>query len=110
MMYKRLQVSLPIWMSDFLDTVVEKYNVKPPDLVRVTLCTGIIKAVEARHPEFRSAFADRDRDYFIQHFERGCEEERARLFEAHNYEAQRAIKFLQEVGSLPSEFITAKKE
>ena len=110
MMYKRLQVSLPIWMSDFLDTVVENYKVKAPDLVRVTLCVGIIKAVEVRYPEFKSVFAERDKDYFFQYFERGNDEERARLFEEHNYEAQRAIKFLQEVGALPSVSYTAKKD
>ena len=110
MMYKKLQVSLPFWMSDFLDTVVEKYNVKAPDLVRVTLCIGIIKAVEARYPEFRSVFADKDRDYFFQHFERGSKKERTRLFEEHNYEAQRAIKFLREVGSLPSESFAGNKD
>ena len=110
MMYKRLQVSLPIWMSDFFDSVVEKYYVKNPDLVRLILCVGIIKAVEARYPEFRSVFADRDTDYFIQHFERGSKKERARLFEEHNYEAQRAIRFLQEVGSLFSESSTDKKD
>jgi len=110
MMYKRLQVSLPFWMSDFFDAVVEKYNVKAPDLVRVTLCIGIIKSVEARYPEFRSVFADRDRDYFFQHFERGSKKERERLFEEHNYEAQRAIKFLREVGSLPNESFAGNKD
>ena len=110
MMYKKLQVSLPIWMSDFLDTVVEKFNVKNPDLVRLILCVGIIKAVEARYPEFRSVFADRDRDYFFKHFEEGGANERARLFEEHNYEAQRAIKFLQGLGSLPSDSFKRKKD
>jgi len=103
MMYTRLQVSLPIWMSDFFNAVVEKYDVKNPDLVRLILCIGIIRAVEARYPEFRSVFADRAQDYFFQNFEEGETKERARLFEEHNYETQRAIKFLQEVGSLPGD-------
>lgn len=110
MMYKRLQVSLPIWMSDFLDAVVEKYDVKNPDLVRLILCVGIIKAVEARYPEFRSVFADRDRDYFFQHFEEGGANERARLFDEHNYEAQRAIKYLQEVEALPGDPFKRKND
>ena len=109
MVYKRLQVSLPIWMSDFFDVIVDAYSVKEPDLVRVILCIGLIRAVEARFPEFRSVFADRDRDYFFQNFEKGSREERARLFEEHNYEAQRAIKFLLDARSLPSEPFAEKK-
>lgn len=108
MMYKRLQVSLPFWMSDFLDTVVENYSVKAPDLVRVTLCIGIIRAVEARYPEFRSVFVEKDKNYFFQNFENGSEEDRARLFEEHNYEAQRAIKFLQEAGPPPRGPVTSQ--
>jgi len=109
MMYKRLQVSLPIWMSDFLDAVVEKYDVKNPDLVRLILCVGIIKAVEARYPEFKSIFFEKDGDYFMQNFERGSDEDRARYMDEHNYEAQRAIRFLSEKGVLPSGHDSAKK-
>ena len=92
-MPKRYQISLPLWLADFIDELTQKSDINASEIQRGLMCIGVLTAVMCRWPDFPIAFKDKSPEYFIQNFELSDKGTRQRFWERHDFEAQKALKY-----------------
>ena len=90
-MPKRYQVTLPLWLSDFIDGLTQKSDLNASEITRGLICIGVMTAVTGRWPDFPISFKNLPPEYFIQNFELADNETRQRFWERHDFEAQKAL-------------------
>ena len=95
-MPKRYQITLPFWLSDFLDDLIEKSGTSASEMTRGLMCIGVMTAVMARWPEFPVSFAQQPPEYFVKNFELADKESRQRFWAQHEFEAQKALEYYTE--------------
>ncbi len=94
-MNKRIQVVVPYWLDDYINFLIEKYDLNTSELIRIYLCVGIITLTESLYPDFKSDvnFSDFRREFQSRPME---DVERERLFKAMSkiyFEAIKAAEF-----------------
>lgn len=95
-MPKRYQVTLPLWLSDYLDELTLQSDLNASEIARGLICIGVMTAVMGRWPDFPIAFKDMPPEYFIQNFELADKEARQRFWDRHEFEAQKALNHYKE--------------
>lgn len=52
-MLKRYQVLLPEWLDDYIEDLVDKYDMSFSEVIRVQICCCILTSVINLHPEYK---------------------------------------------------------
>jgi hypothetical protein len=100
-MQKRYQVTVPLWMADYFDMVRELHpHLAMANIARLQISFGIIRTTEIAHPEYKSRFHQNERNLF-KSFVTGEKGYQERILEIIDFEAQKAIRYRQDKGSLP---------
>jgi len=92
---KRYQVNLPLWLSDYLETLAPIYGMSISEFLRFYITIGVVNIIHQIHPEFERKLNIEDA---MQHKElllKATKEEQTRWFENFFFEAQRAVKHRQ---------------
>jgi hypothetical protein len=92
-MPKRYQISLPFWLSDYLEELVESSGVTASEMSKILICMGIMVGVSARWPEYPIEFKELPPEYFIKNFELADKKIRKRFWASHEFEAQKALEY-----------------
>jgi hypothetical protein len=95
-MQKRYQVTMPLWMADYFDDISTYYNQHFSDIIRLFLCSGIIKSVEVQFPEYVSPYQAEGEVKTIEDFSRADKTNKERIQERVLFETQRAIEYRRE--------------
>ncbi len=100
-MQKRLMINMPFWMADYFETIRDNYpHLTQAEIARFQICLGVIRITELMHPEYKPYFHEKELDCLAS-FKAGDKGFRQRFFERVDFEAQKAIDYRQEKGSLP---------
>jgi hypothetical protein len=94
-MNKKIQVVIPFWLDEFIDSLTERADLNVSEFVRLHMCAGIISITESLYPEYKPGFSLSD---FRGELGAGAvdEEDRERLSRAISkiyFEARKAAEF-----------------
>ena len=95
-MQKRYQVTMPLWMADYFEEIGTCYNQHFSDIIRLFLCSGIIKSIEAQFPEYKLPYYEEGEAETIEDFARADKLNKERIQEMVLFETQRAIEYRRE--------------
>jgi len=83
-------------MADYFDDISTYYNQHFSDIIRLFLCSGIIKSVEVHFPEYQSPYQAEGEAKTIVDFNRADKTNKERIQERILFETQRAIEYRRE--------------
>ena len=95
-MQKRYQVTMPLWMADYFEDISTYYNQQFSDIIRLFLCTGIIKTIEVQFPEYKVPYYEKGELQIIEEFGRADKTNKERITERMLFETQMAIEYRRE--------------
>jgi antitoxin component YwqK of YwqJK toxin-antitoxin module len=102
-MQKRYQVTMPLWMADYFEEISTYYNQHFSDMIRLFLCSGIIKSIEVQFPEYKLSYYAEGEVKTIEDFGRADKLNKERIQEMVLFETQRAIEYRRERKPLRAE-------
>lgn len=95
-MQKRYQVTMPLWMADYFEDISLYYNQNFSDIIRLFLCSGIIKSVEVHFPEYKSPYHAEGETKTIEDFSHADKTNKERMTERILFETRGAIEYRRE--------------
>jgi len=87
---------MPLWMADYFKDISTHYNQHFSDIMRLFLCSGIIKSVEVQFPEYKSLYHAEGEAKTIEDFSRADKTNKERIQERVLFETRRAIEYRRE--------------
>ena len=57
---KKIQIVLPIWLGDYLETVSEKYDLSISELARLQICFTIISITDNLYPDYNPEISTKE--------------------------------------------------
>ena len=95
-MYKREQILLNDWLSDWFHHCAKKYDLSHSALIRITLCLQVGEWISKEHPRYKFNFSQQKMTSTFRKFlkNRQPEEELHKAFSELYFETRKAIEFL----------------
>ena len=68
-MPKKFQVVLPDWLEDYIQHLVERYELNFSEILRLEICISILSLIQKLHPEFEPGVGLEEIAKFIQDYD-----------------------------------------
>jgi hypothetical protein len=92
---KRYQVLLSDWMEDYIKFVAERYDLNASSVIRLNLCSGILRNISILCPEYKMDLDDKEFVELIKKASKNelMEEEGHRMMSKILFEARKAVEY-----------------
>lgn len=68
-MPKKFQVVLPDWLEDYVQYLVERYDLNFSEILRLEICISILSLIRELYPEFKPGVSLEDISEFIKNYD-----------------------------------------
>lgn len=91
---KKIQIMLPIWLGDYLETTSEVYELSISELARIQICFSIIAHTDNLFPEYKPEIpVKRISQAVFKYLESDNREDFLRFLSEIYFETRKAVKF-----------------
>jgi hypothetical protein len=68
-MPKKFQVVLPDWLEDYIQYLVERYDLNFSEILRMEICISILSQIQQLYPDFKPGVSVTDVAAFIKSYD-----------------------------------------